>query len=238
MENIIVKDICEVYAVDSEDNVYFLGLTNSTDITQTVQTDEIRAGIGNGVINRNVHDKSITFSVATGIHSDSIYAMQSGTEFTDGTYTVHKNEKATLTTGKLTIVGTPSGTSALAIDKHGKQFVGTITGQDVTITGGTEGEKYTVIYPSVVTGQILSLRSDKFPKNYSVELRTIAIDNETNEQIADLFWVFKKAQPDGGLKASLKAGSNANDEITFTALLPGDDKEYGKYIVVPVTPAA
>jgi hypothetical protein len=235
MNNIIMQDVCETYAksLGTDGKVYFLGLTSATDIDQTVKQTEIKGGIGNGVIAMIQSEKSIKFKVSTAIHSDSTYEMQSGTVATSGTYTVQKTDTDILTGGSLTITGTPTGSTAIVIDAKGKQFSGTVALKEVTITGGVEGNRYTILYSEAVTGDILDLRSDKFPNNYYVELHTIAYDADTNAVVADVYWTFNKALPDGSLSAKLTAGTNATDDINFTAQLLANSKSYGKYIVVP-----
>jgi len=235
MNNIIVQDACETYAksLGTDGKVYFLGLTSATDIDQTIKQTELKGGIGNGTIAMIQSDKAIKFKVTTAVHSDSFYEMQSGTVAANGTYTVQKTDTDVLTGGSLTITGTPVGTTAIVIDAHGKQFAGTIAVKEVTITGGVEGAKYTILYGESVTGDVLDLRTDKFPNNYYTELHTIAYDADSNAVVADIYWVFDKALPDGALSAKLAAGTNATDEINFTAQLPANTKSYGKYIVVP-----
>jgi hypothetical protein len=233
MRDIIIQDVAECFAKNTDDKAYFFGLTSSNDITQTIAQNPIKGGIGNGIISLIQSEKEIKFTVVNAIHNDDIYAIQSGTEFTSGSYTVQKTEKCELATGKLTLTGTPVGTSAIVIDPEGTQTTGTIETKAITITGGTDGDEYTVIYGESVTGQILDLKSDAFPKNHYVEMHTIGYDPESNAVVCDIYWVFDKALPDGGLKASLKAGTNATDEITFTAQLSKGSKSYGKYIVIP-----
>lgn len=233
MNNILIQDVAEVYIKDSvTSDAYFFGITTKNDITQTVKQEVLRAGVGNSVVGVLQSDKEINFSVSTLLHNDDIFAIQSGKKFASGTYTVQMSEQAKLTSGKLTITGTPKGTSAIAIDSTGKQTTGTIATGQVSITGGTEGAIYTVIYPSEVTGDILSLDSKSFPKNYYVEMHTIGYSVETNQVVADIYWVFDKALPDGGLQAAYEAAKNNGNEIKFTAQVPVGATEYGRYIVI------
>jgi hypothetical protein len=234
MNNILIQDVAEVYIKDANSSdAYFFGLTTKNDVAQTVKQDALRAGIGNGIVAMLQSDKEVNFSVTTLLQNDDIFAIQSGKKFTNGTYTVQKTEQAKLTSGKLTITGTAKGTSALVVDALGKQIAGTIATNQVTITGGVEGATYTVIYPSDVTGDILSLDSKAFPKNYYVEMHTIGYNVETNEVACDVYWIFNKALPDGGLQAAYEAAKGNGNDIKFTAQLNIGSNEYGKYIVVP-----
>lgn len=234
--NLLVQDVCEVYLKDLSDTskVYFFGLTSQAEITQQIQQDVIRGGIGNGVIGVMQSNKELTFKVTTLLHNEDVSAIQSGSAFgASTTFTVQKTESGVLTSGKITITGTPIGTNVLVYDGLGKKLEGTYATGDVTVTGGTEGESYTVVYSTSVTGEALSLDSKKFPKNYYVELHTIAYNPNSNEVVADLYYVFNKALPNGGLSQQFQAGQSVTDEVEFTCGLLTGSTEYGKYIVVP-----
>ena len=84
-----------------------------------------------------------------------------------------------------------------------------------------------------VTGDILELRTDKFPKNYKVQLHGIAYDPETNKVVADIYYIFDKALPDGNIEETFEAGSNKTNEINFTAQVSEGTLSYGRYVVVP-----
>lgn len=84
-----------------------------------------------------------------------------------------------------------------------------------------------------VNGNILDLDADKLPKNYKVQLHGIAYDPETNVIVADIYWIFNKALPNGNLEETFEAGTNKTTEITFTAQVPTGSSSYGQYVVVP-----
>lgn len=233
MDNIFIQDVCEVYLKDTVSNTqYFFGLTTKTEITQKIKQDFLKGGIGNGIVGTVQSEKEITFKVTTLLHNDSLFEILNGSGFSSKSVVVQKNEKVKLASGKLTITGTPTGSTAIAIDGEGQQFAGTYATGQVTITGGVEGEYYTVIYPSTVTAQVLTLDSKVFPKTYYVELHTIAYNVDTNQVTADIFWTFNKALPKGDLKAQYDAGKSNGDDVEFTALLPSGSTEYGTYVIV------
>lgn len=236
MNNLVLRDTAEVYLKDlSDGSVYFLGLTSKADITQKIQQEILRGGVGNGIVGILQFNKEIDFTVTTLLHADDIVAIQSGAKQISGTYTVQVNEKLQLTGGKLTLTGTPSGTSVIVIDKTGKQLTATYdaTTKTVTVTGGTEGDYYTVIYPTSVTGSAIPLDTSMFPKSYHVELHSIAVDPDTNTVAADVYWVFYKAIPDGSLSVSHEAGKSNGDTIKFVAMTPLNSTSIGQYIIVP-----
>jgi hypothetical protein len=234
MDNILVQDVCEVYLKDlSNSTPYFFGITTKNDITQKIKQDMLKGGIGNGIVGVVQSEKEITFKVSTLLHNDSLYEIQSGASFTSSTVTVQKNEVLKCVSGKLTMTGTPKGSAVVVFDSKGKVTTGTYATGVVTLTGGVEGDYYTVVYPNDSTGNVLTLDSKKFPKNYYVELHTIAYDVNTNQVVADIFWTFNKALPNGGLQAQYEAGKSNGDDIEFTAQLLAGNSEYGTYVVVP-----
>lgn len=86
---------------------------------------------------------------------------------------------------------------------------------------------------TTLAGDVLDFNVDVLPKSLYVQLHTIAYDKDTNEIVADLYYVFPQAMPDGNLNEEFGAGSNQSQEINFTALVPTGSTSYGQYIIVP-----
>lgn len=82
-----------------------------------------------------------------------------------------------------------------------------------------------------VTADVLDIKSDSFPRNHTVQLRSIVYDPDTNQVVADIFFTFDRALPDGALAETFEAG-NKTSEISFMAQVDADGN-YGKIIVVP-----
>jgi hypothetical protein len=235
MNNIHVQDVCEVYLKDLSDptKVFFFGITISNEVTAQIQQEVLRGGISNVVYGVAQSNKEMSFNVKTLFHNDDLYSIQMGSNFSSGSTIIQKSEQGTVSAGKVTITGTPQGTACVVIDGLGKQYVGTYaTGQVTITTPPSDGTVVTVVYPSTVTAQILDLNSKTFPKNYYVELHTIAWDIDKNTVVADIYWVFEKAMPNGGLTASYEAGKGNGDDITFTAQCKVGSSSFGKYLTV------
>ena len=88
--------------------------------------------------------------------------------------------------------------------------------------------------PKTVTGDVLEFKADSFPKNHSVQLRTIVYDPDTNEVVADMYFIFDRALPDGALAEAFEAG-NKTSEINFTAMVDSEGN-YAKCVIVPRVP--
>jgi len=240
MNNVVVHDVCEVIAIDEiNDKTYFIGLTSTNNVNQTVDSTPIRGGIGNKRVTTINNSKDINFEVTTTLHNDDIYALQSGGLFSDEAINVLRSEtkQAVDNAGsvEVTIDGTPVG-EVTVLDKNGKELTGSFTAGKVTITGGQAGQFYTVIYEEAQpTASVLDLNAEEFPKPHKVQLHTICYDPDTEKVVADLYWIFDKARPDGNLTAAYSAGENQQDTINFICETPIGSTSYGKYVVVPRT---
>ncbi len=82
-----------------------------------------------------------------------------------------------------------------------------------------------------VTGDVLDFKADSFPKNHEVQLKTIVYDPDTNRIVADMYFIFKRALPDGALSEAFEAGNKTSD-INFSAMADASGN-YGKVVIVP-----
>lgn len=87
--------------------------------------------------------------------------------------------------------------------------------------------------PKTVTGDIIDLSAENMPKAYKTQLRSIAYDPETMKVVADIYWIFENAQPDGNLNETFGAATNKTQEITFKAKTPIGSDSYGICAFVP-----
>ena len=236
--NVVVHDVCEAIIIDeTNDKTYFLGITSTNNVNQSIDSTPVRGGIGNKRVTTINNSKDISFEITTTLHSDDVYALQSGGLFKEEAINVLKSEtKQAIKDGISVVVsidGTPIG-EVTVIDKYGKEQSGTFDAGEVTIENGKAGEFYTVIYEEAqLAASVLDLNAEEFPKPHKVQLHTIAYDPNTEQIVADLYWIFDKARPDGNLSAAYEAGNNQQDTITFNCETPIGSKSYGKYVVVP-----
>lgn len=234
MNNVVIHDTLECFINDTDANkCYFFGLTDKGNVTQSIKQDVIRSGIGSRVAAVLNSEKNIEFSITTTFHNDDIIAIQSGTGFGTDTIRIQNSISGSLTSGKIALSATPVTDSVVVMDKNGKTYTASYAAGEVTVTSGTDGAIYTVIYSEDVEGQVLDLDSTAFPKNYKVQLHGIGYDPDTNEVVCDIYWLFDKAMPDGAFNFNGEKGNNVTEDIKFTAQTPVGAKSYGKYVVVP-----
>lgn len=105
---------------------------------------------------------------------------------------------------------------------------------DVEIQKVAEAEDGTITAtPETVAGNAIELESTAIPKNAKLQLRTIAYDPETQEVVAEIFWIFDKVSPAGEFTQTFGMGQNNVQEVTFNALVPKGKTSYGRYVIVP-----
>lgn len=244
--NVIKQDVYEAFVKDKVTGEFrFFGACNATDIDQTIKQEPIRAGIGNGIISTIQADKEIKFTITNAIANDGIIELQSGEKFSAVAHIVPVTESLIADASKkLTLQGKPLDTTKVqVINSKGETLklttdytytAGVNPAKDtITVSAASQGDVFTVYYTLSQAGaKVLDLNAESFPVNQEVVLHTIAYDPETNEVVADVYYEFPKALPDGNYKEAAKAGTNNEIAVAFTAQLPMGSKSYGKYIVV------
>lgn len=107
--------------------------------------------------------------------------------------------------------------------------------EDIKIQKVTEDEDGLITSEEVtVAGDAIELAAGALPKNAKMQLRTLAYDSETNEVVAEIFYIFDKVAPAGEFTHDFGMGTNNVQELTFKALIPKGKKSYGRYVIVPV----
>lgn len=239
-----VQDVLEAYIL-VDGFMRFIGCTSTAEITQSVESEDIRCGIGNKLRTRLFSSKDISVNVETGLYSEHFIEYQSGDNFQYGqTVSVPKNEvKTAVDNGgniEVTITGTPVGGTVYVQDANGRKYLGAFATGTVTITADAGGEnitpvagaKYTVSYlESETTADVLDLGADKFPKAVDLYLHGVQYETETDTIVADQYWHFPVASPDGNLSLAQALATNTTTAIEFRALDDGAGS-YGSYITV------
>jgi len=235
--NVMVKDVLEAFVINDNGKSYFYGATEEGSISQGVDQQPLTAGIGNKVKAILQTQKEVTFTVKNLFHNDSFLAMQSGSDFTIGSRDImHKEEVVAvdnLGSIQCTITGTPKDDIVYVADKFGVNYPATFSAGVVTITtGGVAGKLYTISYLVTNTAvSILPSVADKYPTTKHIQLHGIAYDPDTNIVVADIYYDFKLAMPDGNVERAYGKGENTPDSITFTTL-EDDAGNYGEYYVI------
>lgn len=243
LDNIKVQDTAEVLLInDTTDEKFFYGCTEGTGFTKEVESELLTCGIGNALRAKLWKGQKLSVTVQTLLFNANLMAMQTDSfgAFTTGSKTFFKKEMGTgigaSTTVIVTIKGTPVDDVVTVVDIHNNQYVATFATDTVTITNGVIGDKYIVLYQEVESAtDYLKFDSTKFPSNVHLQLHTIAYNVDTDVKIADLYWDFPVASPDGNIDSGLNKGENTGNSVKFDIIKPFGVDTYGIFAVVPVS---
>ena len=235
LDNYIQHDVFEAVLVDRDSagavvDVKVLGYTSETSFSHTTESEDLRAGIGNKFFARLFKSKGVSFTITNEIGSDSMLEMSTGGKFKplteslatvetafvelDGTNAVIKLEN--LPSSESDLVGTPK-----VLDQNNQPVNGTFTFSSKKIQlEGTElvGQEVKVVYfikKTELDGLAISAKT--FPTAREIHLRSIVYDHDNNV-VANVYYVAKRAIPNGNLDRSHAKGTNMTNQITFDCL--------------------
>ena len=233
----LVSDVLEAIIIDrtgATPEPYFFGLTTADEISQTVETEKLKAGIGNGVWAVMKNSKDMNVSVTYAASNDDLFAFQTGGDFEDKTILLAVKESGVYEAAGVTITGTPKNTSVTVIDAAtGERFTGTFATGKVTVatTPPATGTQVYVVYDKeLATQSILPFRSDEFPKN--VELHLHGIAKKDGVIVADIYYVFFNAGITGNFTRGFQNGAPDGEAIEFELASKAGTTDYGFYTVV------
>ena len=235
LDNYIQHDVFEAVLVDRDSagavvDVKVLGYTSETSFSHTTESEDLRAGIGNKFFARLFKSKGVSFTITNEIGSDSMLEMSTGGKFkplTESLATVEtalvklETENAViklenLPSNESDLVGTPK-----VLDQNNQPVNGTFTFSTKTIQlEGTElvGQEVKVVYfikKTELDGLAISAKT--FPTAREIHLRSIVYDHDNNV-VANVYYVAKRAIPNGNLDRSHAKGTNMTNQITFDCL--------------------
>ena len=235
LDNYIQHDVFEAVLVDRDSagavvDVKVLGYTSETSFSHTTESEDLRAGIGNKFFARLFKSKGVSFTITNEIGSDSMLEMSTGGKFkplTESLATVEtafvelEEENAVIKLENLPssepdLVGTPK-----VLDQNNQPINGTFTFSSKKIQlEGTElvGQEVKVVYfikKTELDGLAISAKT--FPTAREIHLRSIVYDHDNNV-VANVYYVAKRAIPNGNLDRSHAKGTNMTNQITFDCL--------------------
>ena len=235
LDNYIQHDVFEAVLVDRDSagavvDVKVLGYTSETSFSHTTESEDLRAGIGNKFFARLFKSKGVSFTITNEIGSDSMLEMTTGGKFKPLTESLATVETAfveldnsnaviklqNLPSNESDLVGTPK-----VLDQNNQPVNGTFTFSSKKIQlEGTElvGQEVKVVYfikKTELDGLAISAKT--FPSAREIHLRSIVYDHDNNV-VANVYYIAKRAIPNGNLDRSHAKGTNMTNQITFDCL--------------------
>lgn len=235
LDNYIQHDVFEAVLVDRDSagavvDVKVLGYTSETSFSHTTESEDLRAGIGNKFFARLFKSKGVSFTITNEIGSDSMLEMTTGGKFKPLTESLATVETAFVELetekGVIKLENLPSSESALVgtpkvLDQNNQPVNGTFTFsskkiqlQDTKLVG----QEVKVVYfikKTELDGLAISAKT--FPSAREIHLRSIVYDHDNNV-VANVYYVAKRAIPNGNLDRSHAKGTNMTNQITFDCL--------------------
>lgn len=239
-------DVAEITIIDNATGVQYATATlKSHNISQSVDTSDIRGGQGNELLTRIKSNKTVTITVEDVCHNRDFIALSMGSAVEkdkqnfDG-YTVAKDyvvgakvteielEPAPKVGVTEVIYWLPDGTAKKGNVQSGKLTIDTAKQGDV-ITVGSYG--YTV-----TKGDLVSITSNKFSGTFTLVMEEPVTDLDLNV-IAYKKSVFPRVQADDSFELAGSAErSESTISYTFTALKTKGVDELGYFYYEPVKP--
>lgn len=246
MPNIRIKvqDTADVFYNYADGTKRLFACMNTASIAKTVDTEDIRCGIGWNLASILYSNPDMTITMTPAFWNDYFLEDASGNTFSEDeavNVATYENVPFTDSTGDAiaTITGTPVGDLVQVQGSNGKNYpathaTGTVTVLDANGASELIGKTATVIYDVSATGDVLDFESDVYPKVHGITIKTIAYDVETNDILADIYFVFNRVLGDGAFDLALTGATNSVTEITARVLPEkvGTQNLFGKYIVV------
>lgn len=235
LDNYIQHDVFEAVLVDRDSagavvDVKVLGYTSETSFSHTTESEDLRAGIGNKFFARLFKSKGVSFTITNEIGSDSMLEMTTGGKFKPLTESLATVETAFVeldnTNAVIKLQNLPSSESDLVgtpkvLDQNNQPVNGTFTFsskkiqlQDTKLVG----QEVKVVYfikKTELDGLAISAKT--FPTAREIHLRSIVYDHDNNV-VANVYYVAKRAIPNGNLDRSHAKGTNMTNQITFDCL--------------------
>ena len=235
LDNYIQHDVFEAVLVDRDSagavvDVKVLGYTSETSFSHTTESEDLRAGIGNKFFARLFKSKGVSFTITNEIGSDSMLEMSTGGKFKPLTESLATVETAFVeldnTNAVIKLQNLPSSESDLVgtpkvLDQNNQPINGTFTFSSKKIQlEGTElvGQEVKVVYfikKTELDGLAISAKT--FPTAREIHLRSIVYDHDNNV-VANVYYIAKRAIPNGNLDRSHAKGTNMTNQITFDCL--------------------
>lgn len=234
MSGIGLTPLCENYAKTLTESTFNFAIT----------AEDIRGGKGNGLLGRYFHDSTLTATLTDAMFDLNYIALSLGVNVESGGLSVKEEELKVGADNTVTTTETPVAFDGTMIGWYKKPTdndwtIGTITGNKMTITGGTQEAVYCVKYfYQNANAKSITIKSQYVPATLHVVVLTDLYSGKVGTQsdatrYGRLIVDIPQFQLDGSQDLSLTATSAATVSLSGQALavLDGatceDDPYYG-----------
>lgn len=237
MEQLYIADVAEVTFEDKKtDNVMFTGTAQVSGVSGESESEKIFGGIGNKHLYTIRHSKELTLNITDATFDLEFLAMTQGNSVKNDKVTVVEYEQALkVDSGSVTLKDSDYSGSVLLKGDNGKSEKLEASSGTVEVPEGFAGDsnEVDVAYNKEVEGQTVIMDATQFSNNFRVVYKTIVYSTETNEVVADLYFVFPNASPSDEFEISLENGEAYTPELEFDAMSESNSDELGRIVQVP-----
>lgn len=213
------------------------GTTQSTSISQSVEEEVIKGGIGNRSLYTIKSDKELEIQVKDAIFNPQWLAASQGVKVEDGQQlVVEKVETVEVEEGgKIVASDSSLEGEAVFIDSKGENHKVTFTAGEATVDAVKEqvGKEGMLTYEVERTGKSIAIRADRFSEKYKAQLSTVIYEAETEQIIEELFAIFHNVTLSSEFELGLEAGTALAPEMTLRCTADAKTKEIGNWFTSP-----
>lgn len=230
---LFIMDVCDVTMKRKSDgHVVFTSEAQTSSISQTVDEEQIKGGIGSRTIYTIRSNKEIELTVVNATFDLEWLAITQGVRIQkDETAIVQGRAEAVVRDG---MVDLPENAlpenDVYILNSMRESFEADVEGGTVVVPVETaaDGETVQVIYEKEVTGNKVELRSDTFAEKYEVQYMTYIYESTTEARQGTLYIKFFEATPSSAFEMTLANGTAYTPELSFIASATSEGK-IGEY---------
>lgn len=212
------------------------GSTQSVGISQKVDEEAVKGGIGNPTQFTIKSGKELEIKVQDALFDFQWLAATQGVKVDDNqTVKIVKHDVVEVKEGgAIEIMDKTVSADATVVDSFGSNHEATLASGAATVSelSAEVGKNVTVIYETEVTGKTIAIRADRFAEKYKCQLFTYAYDKDTEKIAKDVYVTFENVTPSSEFEMQFEAGKAMAPEITLRASSDPKTKEIGKYVLV------
>lgn len=243
----LVADVFQAVVKKKDGSVLGKTVLQDANIDVAVDTNDVRAGQGNGLYAVLHSNMDINISLTDIEWSLKQVAMSLGQTIGTGAKTAWAMPKKYQVTNNgtddlITLDEAPTGESTLVIhDKDGKVITDTnylLSGSEVTFSGGvTEGDYVEVMtykYNTDAATEEVKIDIKSFPDDVTVVLETLEIDQD-EQPVAKLQYQFDRVKPSASFAINTSSERDAStQESTYRVMKPDHTTEVGRVVRIPL----
>ena len=147
------------------------------------------------------------------------------------------SQKLKLASNTLTLAKEPQNTAEVQVFKDGVEVSGiSVSGTQVTISGGQEGAEYLVMpysYASTEQAEEIVINAQDFPSACKVVLKGVERD-QNSKIVADMSFIFDRAKPQNDFSIDTSSELSAKD-TTITLKVLNSNGKLATIVREPIT---